>query len=92
MFLYVDYRYFFWKDVEYSITEFSGSTSLSIDTNTYAASDIIAGIPADIPICYKKIPIFLIDVIANLDVDERMNLKLLTRMNCTLLEDGLKVD
>jgi hypothetical protein len=82
----------FWKDAEYSITEFSGGTSISVDSNTYGTSDIVASLPTDIPICYKRIPIFMIKVVAKLDVDDSERFKLKTHMDCFLLSDGAPVD
>jgi len=75
--------YKFWKNAEYSIAPFDSDRSISdsssdnynVDRSVYNSD-----------IGYSNLPVFMIRVIANLDVDSDTHLKLVANLDCNLME------
>jgi hypothetical protein len=75
--------YLFWKDAEYSIAPFDVGSSSSGSSDP---GDFL-NVPAhNEDVTFGCLPVFMINIVANLDVDEKNRLRVQTVMDCNLVK------
>jgi hypothetical protein len=75
--------YKFWKDVEYSIAPVDPERTISDDDDDDNVPDQFIPPPDN---GYRNLPVFMIRVVANLDVNAEKRLELATMMKCDLVK------